>query len=98
MNRRTAITLSTSGAFVVSSLQVSKLLTASGRPVSEQAFMSDDEEFRQLRQQIYDGIERVRRSIRRAKRLLLSIGQTAPRTFARGLGNAVDNERKSNTA
>jgi len=61
--------------------------------------MSEDEEFRQLRQQIHDGIERVRRSIQRTKWLLSRIGQrAAANALANPLKPPEEDRRKSNIA
>lgn len=61
--------------------------------------MSDDEEFRQLRQQIHDGIERVRRSIRRAKWMLYRMGQRAPQNAVfYDQNRPAEDRRKSNIA
>ena len=86
--------------FTVSGLQVYELLKAGGQPVSApRRFMSDDEEFRQLRQQIHDGIEHVRQSIQRAKWLLSRIAQSqAPNTLAHPLKRPAEDRRKSNIA
>jgi len=61
--------------------------------------MAEDEEFRQLRQQIHDGIDRVRRSIQRAKWLLSGIGQSVPpNTLAHTREHPAEDRRKSNIA